>query len=505
MLVLLIASTVSFFSSTTRIPLMPTTKKTNLGTQIRVYGSNNLRNDSGVLDPTWECFVDHISIGATTPFAFPENNWLFCAQTTLVDGPHLLTVNATVMKSQTFWFDQIQYVPSTTVPLENKTVLIDNGSPQVLSAFGQGWQALGGTANYTAQTNSAFTFNFTGKSHQSLLFAVVLMSYGGVSLSWYGFIPTEWPHAATTSTYSVDGETPVNFLLQGLPANSGTVYNQKFFETKQYAQGNHQIVVLFKGNNTTTPLTLDYLVIQNGTTPQNTTTSSPPANSLNQNKAKSNTGAIVGGVVGGLVLIVLAVLGFLYIRRRERRVLSLDEKGKKPSDLTPQPFIYSPVSMETSILDGYAKSSGEQVPANMTNGGRGHNQMPSFSTSNFSQSVDPPSTGAPSTFASTAASAGHQAMSSISTRRELPGALAYASASSGNLSSPRSEKERLEAEATAAALRPVRRNDGGLPSPPTSGASASSSRLVVHQDSGIRLPSDMATDVEEIPPQYTAG
>lgn len=320
-------------------------------------------------------------------------------------------------------------------------------------------------------------------------------------MSWYGFIPTELPHAATTATYSVDGKTPVNFLLQGLPANSGTIYNQKFFETEQFTQGNHQIIVLFEGNGQTTPLTLDYLVIQNGTSPQNTTASSPPANSLSQNKGKSNIGAIVGGVVGALVLIILAILGYLYIRRRERRI-SLNEKRKSSSDLAPQPFIYSPVSMETSVLDGYAKPS-EQVPASTANGGRGHNQMPSFSTTNFSHSVDPPSTAAASTFASTIASAGHQPMSSISTRGVPTNVSTSASASSANLSSPRSEKVRLEAEATAAALRPVRRNDG-IFQVPSSGDSASS-RLVMHQDSGIRLPSNMSAEVEEIPPQYTVG
>ena len=130
------------------------------GTQIKVFGSNNIRNDSGVLDPTWQCFVDNISIGASAPFQFAENNWEFCEQDKLVDGPHILTVNATVLKNQTFWIDNIQYVPSASVSLNQKAIVVDNLDPQL--QYGQGWQALGGTANMTTVPGSIFLYNFIG-------------------------------------------------------------------------------------------------------------------------------------------------------------------------------------------------------------------------------------------------------------------------------------------------------------------------------------------------------
>lgn len=138
------------------------------GTSVKVFGSNNLRNDSGVLDPSWDCFVDNISIGPSTPFQFPENNWVFCSQDKLVDGPHILTVNATVAKEQTFWFDNIQYNPSASVSLEDAAVFVDSLDSQL--QYGAGWQALGSTANMTTQTNSIFTFDFTGAS--TILFCV---------------------------------------------------------------------------------------------------------------------------------------------------------------------------------------------------------------------------------------------------------------------------------------------------------------------------------------------
>ena len=79
-----------------------------------------------MLDPAWECFVDNISIGSTAPFTMPENNWLFCEEGTLSDGPHILTVNATVLKNQTFWFDDIRYIPSVRVPLNQAAIVVDH-------------------------------------------------------------------------------------------------------------------------------------------------------------------------------------------------------------------------------------------------------------------------------------------------------------------------------------------------------------------------------------------
>jgi hypothetical protein len=130
------------------------------GSQIRVIGTNNIRNDSGVLDPTWQCFIDGISIGASAPFAFPENNWVFCNQDSLVDGPHILTVNATVLKNQTFWFDNIQYAPSASVPLNEAVIMVDHLDSQL--QYGTGWEALGTTANMTLVAGSTFNFNFIG-------------------------------------------------------------------------------------------------------------------------------------------------------------------------------------------------------------------------------------------------------------------------------------------------------------------------------------------------------
>lgn len=67
-----------------------------------------------------------------------------------------------------------------------------------------------------------------------------------------------------------------------------------------------------------------------------------------------------------------------------------------------------------------------------------------------------------------------------------------------------SEKERHEAEATTAALRPQR-----LPVPPpephVASSGSGSSRMIVHEDSGLRLPRASQGSVVEVPPMYTVG
>ncbi|CAA7269979.1 unnamed protein product [Cyclocybe aegerita] len=311
------------------------------GSQVQVLGTNRMLNDSGIIDPTWECFIDNISIGSTPPSPVSANRWLFCEQLSLLDGPHVLTLNATIRINQTFWFDTIEYVPSPGVSLENKAIGIDSLDPQVLRSFDSRWSNIGDFANMTRQDNALFSFDFYGES-----------------LGWYGFIPTELPHVAAPASFSVDGEEPHNFMIRAIPADSQSVYNQLFFQTDTYPNGQHNLRVLFHGNSTTTPLTLDYLIIQNGTT----TASSSPSPTVSStfpvsNGAPSNVGAIVGGVVGGFAVVVLLVLLYIY-RRRKRRG---EQRNEQEISQTVQPFLF-PAPQPTLSTSSASPSSCTQDP-----------------------------------------------------------------------------------------------------------------------------------------------
>ena len=143
---------------------------------MRVLGVN-IRNDSGVIETTtWDCSVDNIStVGPRDPhFTLPMalNNCLLCSQNNLVDGPHTLTINVTVAQAQTFWFDDIRYVPSANDSLEHAAVEIDALDPQL--QYGPGWKAYNENSMQTQTTNSIFTYSFIGAS--SVLFTCIFMT-----------------------------------------------------------------------------------------------------------------------------------------------------------------------------------------------------------------------------------------------------------------------------------------------------------------------------------------
>ncbi|PPQ97527.1 hypothetical protein CVT26_006530 [Gymnopilus dilepis] len=574
------------------------------GTKVTVLGSNNRVNNSGTLDPSWNCFVDGSAIGPTPYFQYAENNWSFCNKDSLSDGPHVITVNATVTSGHTFWFDSIQYVPSASDNLSQKSVLVDNHDSSL--QFGSGWAALGGTANLTSVPNSIFTYEFTG-----------------TSLSWYGFIPTELPHEQATASYTIDGGQPTTFLLKGLPQNAGTtVYNQKFFQTPSLSDGDHKLVVTYLGSGKVTPLTLDYLIVQQGSqssssssgnngggngggaaqgsnTPNTggasgptstqsgnahqttssgaTTTSgssgsgsssnsgSPSSGSDSNNGSGSgstnnnssggtsgsdlasgsthssnNTGPIVGGIVGAVALILLALLAFFLYRRRNKRLAmerTFGNMGPLSSAATHtnfvEPFQYSPVqtSPPPNMISGSSgasfgragpgygtlqnnhSASQQHVPlpvnsptspglsytnTNYNSSTPTHGSMPSYTTTELQSAITPPSA-ASATATATSASTN---LGSNNGYQVGYGGAYYAS-----------DKARREAEAVAAhtrtatdPLRPVRPGQSSQLSPqdPFSDGPTPGSRMVVHEDSGIRLPHD-AEEVVEVPPMYTPG
>ncbi|KAF5372359.1 hypothetical protein D9615_009234 [Tricholomella constricta] len=331
------------------------------GTSIRVFGTTKLsRINETHWDPSWECFVDQISIGATKPFAYPENNWILCQKSALNDGQHEITVKVT-SAGTTFWLDYLVFTPSPQVSYDEAVLLVENDDTSVM--YDSSWVALGANANMTTKKGSQVKFDFIGKS-----------------VTWVGFIPTELSHNPGFGSYSVDGGAPVTFKLNGLPPiKTATVYNQVFFTTPDLTPGLHSLVVTYNGadEGAATPLTLDYLYVTNTSLPSSSSSPSPsqspsagsastlsprpspssgtisqgaqeqgsgspvslsnspsagltsslsptppPSSGTNSQEAQEQdsgppVGAIVGGVVGGLALIAL-LLFLLWWRRRQQ-------------------------------------------------------------------------------------------------------------------------------------------------------------------------------------------
>jgi hypothetical protein len=130
------------------------------GSEVIVLGTSITTNSSGIQDPSWECFIDNVSIGWNLSSApRTENSWVFC-QSVLQDGPHVLSTNVKVLHQQTFWFDRIHYVPSSNVPLDNATVMVDSTDPAV--QYSSGWTELNGIVNLTQTAGSTVTYEFFG-------------------------------------------------------------------------------------------------------------------------------------------------------------------------------------------------------------------------------------------------------------------------------------------------------------------------------------------------------
>ncbi|KAF9479285.1 hypothetical protein BDN70DRAFT_878961 [Pholiota conissans] len=219
------------------------------GTRVLITGSLQFSNPTGAT--TWQCFVDNQSFPSNA-YTVPENNLNLCEQDTLTDGPHTLMVNVAVTNGQTFWLDYIKFLPSANASLDTAAIAVDSTDPALL--FDSGW--------------SQFAPGFqTGKAGSKLSF-----SFTGISVIYYGFYDPSLPFDTTTHTaaYSIDGQTPVPFTVQvdaGSQTSkpSGVQYNQVLFTTGNLTAGPHILEVTYLGTPQTTPLTYEFLVIQNGT------------------------------------------------------------------------------------------------------------------------------------------------------------------------------------------------------------------------------------------------
>lgn len=103
--------------------------------------------------------------------------------------------------------------------------------------------------------------------------------------------------------------------------------------------GPHKLTVVYNGNGSTTPLTVDRLIIQNGTLTSSSSAADP--------RPMTRTGIIVGGVVGASAACLLIVLLLIFLVRRRRdsaraRRVTIDP----PSDYV-QPFPQNFVSIST--------------------------------------------------------------------------------------------------------------------------------------------------------------
>jgi len=233
------------------------------GSEVFVYGTYVIPATGLPPAVTVECLVDFISIGGP-PADDSENNWLFCGtekgQFQLQDGLHFLTVqvNMSDLNTQPFWFDRIQYAPSTNVSLNQPLLRIDSTDTAI--QYSPGWQSMNSLLFQVEQLGLFFNASFTQTPGTSLTY-----QFSGTSIIAFGTtqnIDITSMASAVTATYAIDDQDPIIFIVPctGIGVN---FYNQMLFEANNLSPGNHTLVIEYRGNNVTTPpLLLNYFVQQ---------------------------------------------------------------------------------------------------------------------------------------------------------------------------------------------------------------------------------------------------
>ncbi|CAA7265199.1 unnamed protein product [Cyclocybe aegerita] len=333
------------------------------GSEIDVFGTTlNRDRNARREDPTWDCFVDGVAI-EKIGFEFIENNWVMCTVQNLSDGPHILTVNAT-SRGRPFWFDYIRYLPSAGVSLDNALVYVDDTNPSV--QYDTNWRPLGDVGQMTSVQGAKVMFQFTG-----------------TGLTWIGVTPRELPLAPSMGSYSIDGGNSTAFALQGLAEGVVTQYHQIVFKTPRLKDDTHTISVTYEGATNTTPLVLSHLFVQTGASPPTSTqtitpqglpfppsfssseisitaaTSIPtPAAASASASRKINIGAVVGGIIGAILLILISFFLYRYLKRSRLRPVPASHEF---IHTVPTPFMVSerstPDNNSTASLRGYGAAS----------------------------------------------------------------------------------------------------------------------------------------------------
>ena len=153
----------------------------------------------------------------------------------------------------------------------------------------------------------------------------------------------------------------MRFTLPGLPSEkSSTEYFYTFFQTEFHRHGEHDLVVRYEGDSSTTPLVLGSFLIDNET----------PAGwgPADQKGGATPWGVIIGTVLGGLALGLFAIVGFICFRRRSQR----RHQAYKPI-LVEEPFhfirpftLVRPVDPYEATLYSYTTGTTPSSQSNIT-------------------------------------------------------------------------------------------------------------------------------------------
>ncbi|KIM39433.1 hypothetical protein M413DRAFT_29182 [Hebeloma cylindrosporum] len=231
-----------------------------------------------------------------------------------------LTVTASGTTDNPFLFSRIDILPDASATLDNATVMVDTLDPQI--HYSTGWNHTPAGFATTSERGASLTFDFIGSQ-----------------ISWLA--SSESMNTVTPqASYSIDNET-----ISPFPGTLPSLYrNPVYFNSPVLPLGTHNLFVQYAGVDSSNPLTLRGLLVQNGSlahasftppaspttasTPSTTNSGSPSTTILRMSPSvittevaggKLSPGALSGIVIGSLVAGALIMLGLVSVLRFIKR------------------------------------------------------------------------------------------------------------------------------------------------------------------------------------------
>ena len=215
---------------------------------------------------------------------------------------------------------------------------IDDRDPLIFYSPNTSWTRGGapsdfdGTSTFTNTPGSSATLTFTGNAIYSIPLAFYFNIFRlidlpiGTGISVWGTIQLLQPNEPTfvVSTYIIDRGRVNTF---NATEKAGYQFQQKLFQSAPLNDtAPHTIVVTLINNGT---LFIDYfLIIPAGSSTTSTSSSEANTSSLagpttsagadSQSSSRVTLGAALGGSLGGLALLIIAVLAFLLCWKRRK-------------------------------------------------------------------------------------------------------------------------------------------------------------------------------------------
>ncbi|PPQ65172.1 hypothetical protein CVT24_011035 [Panaeolus cyanescens] len=215
------------------------------GTSGRVYGTNNIEERNGNIDPTWSCALDGRPLQMPNSFPYAENNWILCEFSGVSDGTHTITITAR-SNGRAFLFDYFIYTPSSSRTLTN--VVTGVGWRDSAVQYDSGWDQWGGAGFQGKEPGGTLTFPFYG-----------------TGITFMGLTPIEGAPGETEAEYFIDSQSPVRFTVPGRDVT--THFHRVFFRSGSVPLGHHTLTVVYRGNTGRMPLVLTNFFVESSTFP----------------------------------------------------------------------------------------------------------------------------------------------------------------------------------------------------------------------------------------------